>query len=265
MLSASNIKGKNFSTVKNGFDPEEVDSFLVQTASDYAALEKQNLDQADEIERLKAELEQYKADEEAIRSSLVLAHKESAKIIADAKAQSKQMLDSAKSEQVRLSEQSAAECERIVKEHKAKCAELIQQNTDITERKLDEIRAAYDEELEAYENLQAEVTYFKANLTELYNKQIRLVMELPTMTPEELEEFEASLDELENEEYYEEEPAPVQEEPVSFAPEEPVQTDEPFTQGMPNSENIDKILQTGSFDPVIPKSNFNDLQFGKNN
>ena len=98
MLSASNIKGKNFSTVKNGFDPEEVDSFLVQTASDYAALEKQNLDQADEIERLKAELEQYKADEEAIRSSLVLAHKESAKIIADAKAQSKQMLDSAKSE-----------------------------------------------------------------------------------------------------------------------------------------------------------------------
>ena len=41
MLSASNIKGKNFSTVKNGFDPEEVDSFLVQTASDYAALEKQ--------------------------------------------------------------------------------------------------------------------------------------------------------------------------------------------------------------------------------
>ena len=192
MLSASNIKGKNFSTVKNGFDPEEVDSFLVQTASDYAALEKQNLDQADEIERLKAELEQYKADEEAIRSSLVLAHKESAKIIADAKAQSKQMLDSAKSEQVRLSEQSAAECERIVKEHKAKCAELIQQNTDITERKLDEIRAAYDEELEAYENLQAEVTYFKANLTELYNKQIRLVMELPTMTPEELDEIRAA-------------------------------------------------------------------------
>ncbi len=263
MLSAANIKGINFSTVKNGFDPEEVESFLSQLAGEVTAYEQQNKDQQAEIARLNEELAAYKADEEAIRSSLVLAHKESAKIIADAKAQSHEMLESAKSEQVRLSEQSAAECERIVKEHKAKCAELIQQNTDITERKLEEIRNAYDEELEAYESLQAEVTYFKANLTELYNKQIRLVMELPTMTPEELEEFEASLDELEDEEYYEEEPeAPAEE--VTFTPE-PEAAPAAAAAPVSNQENIDKILNTGSFDPVIPKQNFNDLQFGKHN
>ena len=253
MLSAANIKGINFSTVKNGFDPEEVESFLSQVAGEVTAYEQQNKDQQAEIARLNEELAAYKADEEAIRSSLVLAHKESAKIIADAKAQSHEMLESAKSEQVRLSEQSAAECERIVKEHKAKCAELIQQNTDITERKLEE----------AYENLQAEVTYFKANLTELYNKQIRLVMELPTMTPEELEEFEASLDELEDEEYYEEEPeAPAEE--VTFTPE-PEAAPAAAAAPVSNQENIDKILNTGSFDPVIPKQSFNDLQFGKHN
>ena len=28
---------------------------------------------------------------------------------------------------------------------------------------------------------------------------------------------------------------------------------------------VDKILNTGSFEPVIPKSTLNDLQFGKNN
>jgi len=30
-------------------------------------------------------------------------------------------------------------------------------------------------------------------------------------------------------------------------------------------EHIDKILNTGSFEPVLPKENLQDLRFGKNN
>jgi cell division initiation protein len=264
MFNPNNIRNKGFSVQKSGYSTDEVSDYLHDVADDYAALVKENQEKDAKIEKLVEKVNELLADKDAITDALVNAQKEARKIINDAKQQSKEMVDGAKSEQMRLAEQSAAECERIVTEHKEKCAQLIRDNTAVTEKKINTIRAAYEDELARYKQLQADVTYFKANLTELYNKQIRLVMELPTMTPEELEEFEASLDELEDEEYYEEEPA-VQEEPVSFAPEEPVQTDEPFAQGVQNSENIDKILQTGSFDPVIPKSNFNDLKFGKNN
>jgi cell division initiation protein len=264
MLSAANIKGKNFSSAKNGFDPDEINACLSQVANDYAALEKQNQEYAQRITELSEQVQAYKSDEAAIQQSLVSAHKESAKILADARAEASEMVESAKSEQTRLAEQSAAECERIVLEHKQRCAELIQQNTEITERKIEEIRANYDEELEAYENLQAEVTYFKANLTELYNKQIRLVMELPTMTPEELEDFEAGLDAYDDEYYEEEYDEEVYEEAEEPAAQAAPAAEESAAPAAP-AEDIDTILNTGSFDPVIPKSSFEDLQFGNNN
>jgi cell division initiation protein len=194
------------------------------------------------------------------------AQKEAKKIINDAKLQSKEMVDSAKTEQMRLAEQSASECERIVKEHKEKCAQLIRDNTAITENKINTIRAAYEDELARYKQLQADVTYFKSNLIELYKQQIQLVMDLPTMTEEELDEYESQ---FESDESFDQSSAqeasavqaPINDEPVKQEPAEqqPVQSENS------EEERVEKILNTGSFEPVIPKSTLNDLQFGKNN
>lgn len=259
MLSPNNIKGKSFDTEKNGYSKDDVNEFLAQVAEDYAEVVKANQDTEAKIIKLVEKINEYREDEDAIQQALVVAQKESNKILTEAKTQAHDMIESAKSEQVRLAEQSAAECERIVKEHKEKCAELIRNNTEITEKKINEIRAAYDEELEKYENLKAEVTQFKADLTQLYNRQIRLIMEIPT--------FEPATDDAAEETVEEEQTEEVQETAPEQTEEPEAENDAAETESVPvtDSEHVEKILNTGSFDPVIPKTAPAELKFGKNN
>ena len=259
MLSPNNIKGKSFDTEKNGYSKDDVNEFLAQVAEDYAEVVKANQDTEAKIIKLVEKINEYREDEEAIQQALIVAQKESNKILTEAKTQAHDMIESAKSEQVRLAEQSAAECERIVKEHKEKCAELIRNNTEITEKKINEIRAAYDEELEKYENLKAEVTQFKADLTQLYNRQIRLIMEIPAFEPATDVAAEETVEEEQTEEVQETAPEQTEE------PEAENDAAETASAPVTDSEHVEKILNTGSFDPVIPKTAPAELKFGKNN
>ncbi|MBQ8119660.1 MAG: hypothetical protein IJ172_02605, partial [Ruminococcus sp.] len=54
---------------------------------------------------------------------------------------------------------------------------------------------------------------------------------------------------------------PAQEQPAPAAPV----ADTAAEAAESEAARVDKILNTGSFEPVIPKSTLNDLQFGKNN
>lgn len=260
MFNPNNIRNKGFSVQKSGYSTDEVSDYLQELADGYAALVKENQEKDAKIEKLVEKVNELLADKDAITDVLVNAQKEARKIVSEAKAQAKEMVDGAKNEQMRLAEQSAAECEKIVTEHKEKCARLIRDNTVITEKKLNTIRAAYDEEIARYKQLQADVTYFKANLIELYKEQIQLVMDIPTMSEQELDEFEASFDEDGNyvpkDTQIEQEAQDLTSELVESAAQQ--QSDE-------EAARVDKILNTGSFEPVIPKSTLNDLQFGKNN
>ena len=262
MFNPNNIRNKGFSVQKSGYNPDEVSDYLHDVAEDYAALIKENQEKDVKIEKLVEKVNEMLADKDAITDALVNAQKEARKIVNDAKQQAKEMVDGAKSEQMHLAEQSAAECEKIVTEHKEKCAQLIRDNTAITEKKINTIRAAYEDELARYKQLQADVTYFKANLIELYKEQIQLVMNLPTMTEEELDEYEASFDENGN--YVPKAAEAVQ--PQTVAEPEPAAPIADTPKAVESEEaRVDKILNTGSFEPVIPKSTLNDLQFGKNN
>lgn len=261
MFNPNNIRNKGFSVQKSGYDMDEVSDYLKDVADDYAALVKENQEKDVKINKLVEKVNELLADKDAITDALVNAQKEARKIVNDAKQQAKEMVDGAKSEQMRLAEQSAAECEKIVTEHKEKCAQLIRDNTAITEKKINTIRTAYEDELARYKQLQADVTYFKANLIELYKEQIQLVMDLPTMSEQELNEYEESFDENGNYVPKAAEPAPSQAaaEPEAPAPQAVIPS------GESEEARVDKILNTGSFEPVIPKSTLNDLQFGKNN
>ena len=159
------------------------------------------------------------------------------------------MIESAKSEQIRLAEQSSAECDRLIRENEEECAKRIKENTEETAKKIIAIRAKYNEEMESYEELQREVTEFKAKLLPLYQQQLALIMQIPET---ELDEEDEEEEELEEEtEETEEETDDAEEEEATAAESE--------------KEHIDKILNTGSFEPVIPKENLQDLKFGKNN
>ncbi len=272
MMNPNGIRTKGFSVQKSGYSTDEVTDYLRDVADDYAALLKENQEKEAKINKLVEKVNELLADKEAITDVLVNAQKEAKKIINDAKIQSKEMVEGAKTEQMRLAEQSASECERIVKEHKEKCAQLIRDNTAITENKINTIRASYEDELERYKQLQADVTYFKSNLIELYKQQIQLVMDLPTMTEEELDEYEAQFETDEAFDAAQTEAsasvaavqAPISDIPAAAKKEEPA-ADQTLESVMSQEDRVEQILNTGSFEPVIPKSTLNDLQFGKNN
>lgn len=256
MMTANSIKSAAFESEKNGYSQAQVDRFLAEVAKEFAALEAENAENEAKIAKLVEKVTEYKEDEDAIKGALLSAQKEASKIINDAKNKANAMVDSAKSEQRKLAEQSAAECEKIVREHKERCAALIKENTEITEQKINALRDAYDDEKAAYDELRAEVTYFKSNLTSLYQEQIKLVMQLPTLSDEELEAYENGEDEYyDDEEEYEDEKDVV----------EDIATDAPQEQSVDSAAELDKVLNTGSFEPVIHKPNPEDLQFGKKN
>lgn len=257
MMTANSIKGKSFESERNGYSQAEVDRFLAEVAREYEALAAENAENEEKIAKLVEKVSEYKEDEDAIKGALLSAQKEAAKIVADARNKASAMVDSAKSEQRKLAEQSASECEKIVREHKERCAALIKENTEITEQKINALREAYDDERAAYEELRAEVTYFKANLTSLYQEQIKLVMQLPTLSDEELEAYENGEDDYYDDEEYEDEKDIVEdiggaEQPAAAAP-------------TASAAELDKVLNTGSFEPVIHKPNPEELQFGKKN
>lgn len=254
MLKPNDIKTKTFDTVRNGYDPDAVNSFLAEIAKNFEEVLAENADTEAKIIKLVEKINEYREDEDAIKNAMIMAQKEATKTVNDAKAQARDMIESAKSEQVRLAEQSASECEKIIREHKEKCAQLIKENTEVTEKKILEIRADFDNEKGAYENLKKEVTYFKANLIDLYNKQLHLIMDIP----------EIKEDVVVEEETAEPEAAETVEEEAVEAVEEVSETEEEAAERA-KEEHIEKVLNTGSFEPVIPKESFVDLKFGKNN
>ena len=267
MLTASSIKGRSFSAVRNGYDPEEVKDYLEEVAAAYEEALKAKEESDAKVEQLTERINEYREDEDAIKNALVLAQKESNKILNDAKAQARDMIESAKTEQVRLSEQSVSECERIIKEHRERCAEIMKQDTENTQRKMKENRDAYIEEKTRLEELKREVTLFKAELLPLYQKQLALIMQLPAADldePEEEEAEEAVTEEAVEEAAVEEAVEEAAEEAEETAEEEAARI-EAEKKAAAEKEHIDMILNTGSFEPVIPKENLQDLRFGKNN
>lgn len=257
MLKPSIIRGRHFDTVKNGYDPESVDSFLNEVADTVSELASQNTENEEKIVQLVEKINEYRADEDAIKIAMISAQKESARVLSEAQTQADDMIESAKTEQVRIAEQNAAECERIIKEHKEKCAALIKENTEATQAKVLAIRRAYDEEKEAYEKLKAEVTYFKSDLTDLYKKQLLLIMDIPEISNEELEQYER--------EAAEKLQAEAQLQAEQEAQEQVTEEAEVTAEEQENQERLEELLNTGAFEPVIPKNNYNDLKFGKNN
>ena len=260
MMTASNIKARSFSAVRNGYDPAEVKDFLDEIAQEYEAALKSKEESDEKVKKLNEELAKYREDEEAIKSALVHSQKEASKIISDAKSQARDMIESAKSEQTRLTEQSAAECERIISEHKENCAKLIKENTEVTQQKIAEIRAEYEKEQKSLSELKQEVTKFKAQLLALYKKQLSLVMEMPAFEEEKAAE---PVNNAGSASKAEPEKKPAADKPADKAADKADKTkDAPAEET--REEHLDKILNTGSFEPVIPKKNLQDLKFGKN-
>ncbi|MBE6865812.1 MAG: DivIVA domain-containing protein [Oscillospiraceae bacterium] len=189
MFTADEIRQITFEKVMRGYRPEDVESFMENIADEFEALEKEKRDLEEKLYLLAEKVEQYKAEEESIKTTLINAQRLGESIVSDAR----------------------VKADNVIRE--------------ATIKKNDIISSAYNEiegTEEVLNRLRKEVSDFKRNILSLYKTHIESLSTLPDERAEEQHE-EIVEEELVQEETVMDEP--VQE---TVAVEEPVVLEDKF-------------------------------------
>lgn len=99
MLTPQEVSGKAFPKASfGGYSMSSVDEFLDALTEDYTALYKENATLKAKLKVLAEKVEEYRATEDAMRSTLLTAQRMAAQMVQDAQAQKDEMLASARQE-----------------------------------------------------------------------------------------------------------------------------------------------------------------------
>mgnify|MGYP005755463155 FL=1 len=199
MISSEDVRRVTFEKSMRGYRCDDVDDYLKQVAESMEALSAQNDDLQKKLVVLAQRIDQYRAEEDTLRTTMINAQ--------------------------RLGE-------NVIREAKQKAAEIIRAANMKAEDR--EQRARDDVELAKQEivTLKSEADSFKRSLMEMYRKHINLISKLPEYKKPE-EEEPVTAEPVQAAPRPEPEPVPTQPEPVYTQPVQPVQ---PVSQPEPVQE-----------------------------
>ncbi len=144
MLAPLDIENKSFGKAMMGYNKDDVDDFMELVLSDYEKLYKENIAMRDKINMLSEGIEHYKAMEDTMQSTLIVAQ--------------------SASEEVKKNATEKADL--IIEEAKAKSGEIISHaNAEIAKL------------TEEYENLKRSIDLFKAQVAGMFKAQIDALTE----------------------------------------------------------------------------------------
>lgn len=151
MISSEDVRRVTFDKAMRGYRCDDVDDYLKQVAESMDALAAKNDEMQKNLVVLAQRIDQYRAEEDTLRTTMINAQ--------------------------RLGE-------NVIREAKQKAAEIIRSaNMKADDR---EQRARDDVELAKQEivTLKSEADSFKRSLMEMYRKHINLINKLPDYTPQ---------------------------------------------------------------------------------
>ncbi len=218
MLKTEQILNAKFTPVSKGtYSAEEVDSFLKTVADSYEQSLNENRELIKKISILADKIESYRNDEEAIKLSLLDAHRmaetvnknakekaeslvseaegkskiildganrQSSQIIDEAREKAKEIVDNARTAVASLTDRAQKETDLAIASARTKSAEII----SIAEEKGNEIigtsKQSYDFYSSELARLKAETEKFKALILDICNNQINLVNDIPEVVIE---------------------------------------------------------------------------------
>ncbi len=187
MMNPREIKDARFEKATFGYKPEEVEDFLKKVAESYAEVLRASQENEAKILKLVEKINEYREDEEAIKQTLLTAQKSANHILSDAKSEAEKLIEDAKAEHAKLIEKNNLEAERVVNENNARCERLIKETAERTEQKLAAIKLQHENAKDNLDRMKIEVTKFKTQLVDMYNKQLSFIAELPELTEEEIQ------------------------------------------------------------------------------
>ncbi len=258
MFTPQEVSDKTFPKASfGGYNMASVDEFLDTLTEDYTSLYKENAALKAKLKVLAEKVEEYRATEDAMRSTLLAAQKMADSMVADATTRTEQMV-----------QQAQQESRKILEDAKNAAA--------VTNQDLAEKTAQARQKLEL---AQAELQRFVEESAALCRRQTEFLQQLPQMELTGPAQEEVPAQEPQPEETQEAPAAPAEEEQTAApAPEQAAQPEEPAAQE--SSAEADKTEEepeedkqpTTVFEPVQPDTDFTrefrfdleDLKFGHN-
>ena len=188
MISPQEIRSVTFDKVMRGYRPEDVDAFLQQVAQDMEQLAADNADKEKKLYILAEKIEEYRRDEDNLKTALLNAQRMGESVIREAKQKAESLLREAGIRADTLT--------RVAQEQS-------------------------EEQQQELERVKAEVAHFKNTLLAMYKQHIELISGLPG--DEEIEEAEPVVEAVEPVREEEPKPQPAEEMQPEQAPvmEEP--------------------------------------------
>ena len=256
MYTPQEVSEKTFpksSGLSSGYSMTAVDEFLDGLTEDYTALYKDNTTLKAKLKVLAEKVEEYRATEDAMRSTLLAAQKMAAQMVAEAQAEKDKSIAEAHAEKEKTISDAQAEARRILTEARGEA--------EIQARQLQqEIRDSWEKLAAA----QSETESFIQRSRELCAQQLAFLDALPERNaPEQEEQSEAVTLPAPEENAVPVAEAAADAEPVSQEEPQPQPQQQPAPEPQPEEKPQEKKEEDSPF-PLDFKLNLEDLQFGRN-
>ena len=154
MFTPQEVSEKTFpkaSGFNNGYGMAAVDEFLDALTEDYTALYKDNAALKAKLKVLAEKVEEYRATEDAMRSTLLSAQRMAAQMVSDAQAQRDKMLSDAQEEanrQVAQLEQQVAQAQHKLTMAQASLSDFLRRSADLCAQQVSFLRSLPEAEVE---------------------------------------------------------------------------------------------------------------------
>lgn len=130
MISANDLRNYQLTPAENGYSVDEVNGLLNEAATTITAYENENKELYHKLEVLAGKIEEYRAEEDSIKTALLTAQKMADRITKDASEQSEQLLADSKVKADATVSDANTKADRLISEAREYAATLIKEKTN---------------------------------------------------------------------------------------------------------------------------------------
>lgn len=195
MITAHDIRTCVFSRAGRGYKIQDVDDFLEEAAESMERLQKENEELIRKLEVLADRIQEYRNDEDSIRSALLTAQKSADRILKEANEQKESIIDDARQQAEDMLRLSHDKSLAIATETKERATEVLAEAKDKASHLLMDAKQKSEAMLsEAVEGCRVEKKYldflkeqeqsFRQEIVEMYKRQFELLKRGPEIIKE---------------------------------------------------------------------------------